>query len=419
MLVAAVTAEYPRIWFDPAQAGAFVSRLGERMPARLMLLNRDAVLLASTEAADQPLLGQQQEIPGFQELLLTGSVVRVDYGAEPGTGAGEVLVPVYIDRQVVGVIRVTDPLSSVYERFPRTNTFILWVLVGGLAVGIGVGWLLALSLERPLGQATRAISRMAGGGTLDTLPEQGPREVRVLLHAFNTLADRQQSLEKARNRLLANLVHELSRPLGALLSAAQALGAGADEDPALRRELVGGMQTEVLRMEHLLDDLTHLYDQTLGPEKLDRKPVELHSWLRELTAPWRSAAMDKGLAWQTAFPKDLPVVRIDPDRTAQALENVISNAIKFTPAGGQIAVEAGVKGDEVWIRVRDSGPGIAPEEQARVFAPFYRGVAGRRFPQGLGLGLSIAHDLISAHNGRIELQSAPGQGSSFTIWLPC
>jgi two-component system sensor histidine kinase BaeS len=419
MLVAAVAADYPQIWYDPLQAQAFVARIGERLTAQVMVLDAKGVLLASTGVADQALLGQQLSIPGFREALFNRAVVRVDYGEEPGTGAAEVLVPVMINGQVVGVIRLTDPLSSVYERFPRTRTFIKWVLVGGLVVGIGIGWFLAVDLERPLRRAAQAISQMAGGQPLTALPEQGPQEVRLLLRAFNTLAMQLQGLERARQRLLANLVHELGRPLGALLSATQALAGGAEENRAMRQELLGGMEAEIRRMRHLLDDLTRLYDQTLGPLELERKPAALHPWLVQVLGPWREAAQDKELRWRMDLRHDLPTLEIDPDRLAQALGNVVSNAIKYTPPGGEVGVSAGVDGAEIWIRVRDSGPGMEPEEQERIFTPFYRGPAGRRFPQGMGLGLSIARDLVTAHGGRIEVQSTPGVGSTFTIWLPC
>lgn len=418
MLVAAVATDYPQIWYDPAQAQAFTARIGARLTARVMLLDARGELLASTDAADQALLGRQLSIPGFREALFSGAVVRVDYGEEPGTGAAEVLVPVTINGQIVGVIRLTDPLSSVYERFPRTRTLIKWVLVAGLIIGIGIGWFLAVDLERPLRRATRAISQMAGGHPLAVLPEQGPEEVRLLLRAFNTLAMQLQGLEKARQRLLANLVHELGRPLGVLLSATQALAGGAEEDPAVRQELLEGMEAEIRRMRHLLDDLTRLYDQTLGPLELDCKPTALHSWLLQVLGPWREVAYDKELHWRTDLPADLPTLEIDPDRLAQALGNVVSNAIKYTLPGGEVGVSADTNGVEVWIRVRDSGPGIAPEEQDRIFLPFYRGPASRRFPQGMGLGLSIARDLVIAHGGRIEVQSALGAGSTFTIWLP-
>jgi signal transduction histidine kinase len=119
-------------------------------------------------------------------------------------------------------------------------------------------------------------------------------------------------------------------------------------------------------------------------------------------------------------PDTLPSLEVDADRLAQALSNLLSNAIKYTSPAGAVSVDAGVEEDEnaVWIRVSDTGPGIAPEEQERIFAPFYRSQADRRFPQGMGLGLSIAQALIAAHGGWLELESTPGMGSHFTIWIP-
>jgi two-component system sensor histidine kinase BaeS len=419
ILIATVASDYPQIWFDQDQAQAFAARIGEQLTAEVALLGPDGVLLASTDPADQSQVGQSVDVPGLREVLLSGAVIRVDYGEQPGTGAAEVLVPVIISRRIVGVIRMTDPLSSLYERFPRTRAFIVWVLAGGLAVGVGIGWFFALSLERPLKRATRAISRMADGETLAALPGQGPEEIRLLLRAFNTLQEQLQSMEKARKRLLANLVHELGRPLGALLSAIQALAGGADEDPGLRQELLKGIGAEVQCMQRLLDDLTHLYDQTLGPLELERRSTPLVPWLVQVFGPWREAAQDKEIRWRADIPADLPTLVIDPDRLAQAVGNVVSNAIKYTLPGGEVAVGAGTKDGEVWIRVRDSGPGIPPEEQELIFTPFYRGAAGRRFPQGMGLGLSIARDLVVAHGGRIQVESGSATGSTFTIWLPC
>jgi signal transduction histidine kinase len=102
---------------------------------------------------------------------------------------------------------------------------------------------------------------------------------------------------------------------------------------------------------------------------------------------------------------------------AQVLGNLLSNAIKYTPEG-TISVKAGVAEDGVSILVGDTGIGIILEEQAHVLEPFYRSHRGERFPQGMGLGLTIAHDLVVAHGGRLEVESQPDQGSRFTIWLP-
>jgi signal transduction histidine kinase len=183
------------------------------------------------------------------------------------------------------------------------------------------------------------------------------------------------------------------------------------------------MADEVGRMRRLLDDLATLHDQVLGSLELDRRQTELHQWLAHTLSPWRQAAQDKGLQWQVMIPASLPALEIDPDRLGQALGNLLSNAIKYTPSGGTVTVQAGIEARQVWVRVSDTGPGIAAEDLERIFTPFYgprqRGLqSDRRFADGMGLGLSIAHDLVAAHGGRLEAESTPGLGSRFTVWLP-
>jgi hypothetical protein len=119
-----------------------------------------------------------------------------------------------------------------------------------------------------------------------------------------------------------------------------------------------------------------------------------------------------------AYAADLPELEIDPDRVGQALGNVLSNAIKYTPPGGRVLVSSGVSDGKFWVRVSDTGPGISAEDQKRIFTPFFRGRATSGANRGTGLGLSIARELIVAHNGQLEVSSTPGQGSQFTFWLP-
>jgi signal transduction histidine kinase len=218
--------------------------------------------------------------------------------------------------------------------------------------------------------------------------------------------------------MLANIVHELGRPLGALRSAIHVLRRGADEDAAVRQELLAGAEDEIVRMQPLLDDLSRLHGQVLGTVDLAREPLPLRKLLRSVAATWRAAAEEKGLRWQMDLPETLPTLNLDGDRMAQAVGNILSNAIKYTPPGGAVSLAAGTAGDQVWIRVADTGPGVDADEQERIFEPFYRSQRVRRFPQGLGLGLTIARDVVEAHGGRIELASGAGQGAEFTIWLP-
>jgi two-component system sensor histidine kinase BaeS len=246
----------------------------------------------------------------------------------------------------------------------------------------------------------------------------GAEETRRLSRAVNVLFERLRGLEAARKRLLANLIHEIGRPLGALRMGIEALSHGANRDPQFYDELLAGMDQETARLQRLLADLSHLHEQALGVLELDREPLDLVTWLPGMLAPWEQAALQKRLHWIVDLPETLPVIQADPVRLGQVIGNLVSNAIKFTTIGGTIIIEAGEDGQQVWVRISDTGPGIPAAQQEKMFEPFVRGGQGRRFPQGMGLGLSIARELAEAHGGRLELKSEAGLGSRFTVWLP-
>ena len=410
----------PQLWQDPTQAQAFVDELSQQLPARIMLFDSTGTLLASSDPADATRIGQRLDsLPGLSKVLGGQSNVRTAYSRNLRTEVADVLFPVFgADQQVVGLIRLSHGLASVQEQFLQLRYLIISVLVMGLVLGLLVGLLLALNVERPIRQVTLAIYGLSRGDWGVAFNEQGPQEIRLLLRAVNNLVAKLRGLEEARRQLLANLVHELGRPLGAVHSAIQALLGRSGENASIRLELLGGMEQEILRLERLLDDLARLHDQVLGMLELARQPIDLSPWLVQVLVPWREAARSKGLTWQEEVPAQLPTLVADPDRLGQAIGNLVSNAIKYTPEPGTVTVSAGGEQEMVWIRVSDSGRGISPEEQAQIFTPLYRGPTGVRFPQGMGLGLSIAHDLVVAHGGRIEVESEPGRGSHFTIWLP-
>jgi len=418
-LAAKMAADRPEIWNDPEQAQMYVAEVEADVGTRVILLDTEGALRASSDPTDKERLGEIMPLEGWTTALAGETSVHAVYSRQMEQEVVDALAPVLDgEQQVVGVVRLSHRLTNVYEQFLRQRFLVGGILVVGLLLGTGAGLVLALSLERPLREVTLAVDQMAGGGQLAPLPEKGPAEIRQLLHSVNIFVERLQSLEQARRQLLANLVHELGRPLGAFRSATQALLGRAGEDAALRKELLVGMDEEVDRLAHLLDDLSGLHDQVLGTLELHRRPTPLSEWLAHTLPPWREAAQAKGLKWKVSIPASLPMVDVDSDRLAQVLGNLLSNAIKYTPSKGEVTVSAGGEKEEAWIRVSDTGPGISAEEQGRIFAPFYRSQPGRRFPQGMGLGLSIAYALVAAHGGRLDLESSPGLGSHFTVWLP-
>jgi two-component system sensor histidine kinase BaeS len=419
-LTAELAGDQPDIWNDADKARVFVKRFSTFQRSQVMLLDPKGNLLASSYPAELEQVRQPLELPELSAPRAGDSRPPINLTQNIYTHVTEVWVPVVdANEEVIGIVRLSNQLSGVRERFLRIRYVIIGMLAIELLLGLVIGLVLALDLERSLRRVTQAIAGVAGGGEWTRLPEKGPEEIQQLLRAFNSMAERLQMLEEARRRLLANLVHELGRPIGALQAGIQTLLNGAAEEIEIRQKLLEGMQAETRRLNPLLSNLAKLHDRVLGAVELNYEPTPLSEWLDRTAAPWREAALDKGLDWQISIPENLPALEVDPDRLAQVVGNLLSNAVKYTPSGGTISIEAGTTEEEgAWIKVSDTGPGIDPEEQERIFEPFQRSQRGRRFPQGMGLGLTIARDLVTAHGGRLAVKSEPGRGSHFTVWLP-
>ena len=418
VLVADTASAYLEIWQDPVRAQAFVTRISPRLTAKVMLLDPEGRLIVSSDPEDSFLVGQVFNVPDAELLSANDLQAEVVMDQRKVT---DIIVPVYASRDasLIGFVRLVNPLASIYERSQTLRQVMVFVSVGGLLIGLLLSWLLARDLEKPIRQTTDAAYRLANGGNPQPLPEGGLIETQVLQRAFNTLVERLQTLETSRKRLLANLVHELGRPLGALRSASQALLGGAGEDPQLRQELVQGMDDELVRLQGLLNELAHLHEQVLGSLDLEIRPVEIQTWIESILPPWQRLAEDKHLKWETTFDPSTPnEACFDADRMAQVLENLLSNAIRYTPPGGHIWLSTSANETEWQIVIKDDGYGIVSEEADRIFEPYQRGKAAQRLPEGMGLGLSIARDLVRAHQGNLTFANNEDKGSSFIVCLP-
>ena len=413
-----LTSQQINVWHSSDDAQAFVTRVSPMISSQIMLVDAQGKLLAAntTDAQNDPINieGMKDALDGETQLQVDRSLTRTG-----DTNVIQMLVPVIDENQnLLGVIRLNLPLARLQERIQTTKNLTIWVLFGGLALGLGLGWGLTLTIERPLRQTTAAITALTQGTDPSPVPERGPDDLRMLVRAINSLSSRLKTLEESRKRLLANLVHELGRPLGALHSAIEALQGGAAQDEHLRTELLAGISGEIDRLRNLLEDLAHLHNQEIGSLELNLKPTSMREWLRGLLSPWREAASEKKLEFKCEIPDNLPTLILDPDRMGQALGNLISNAINYTPAHGKVFLAARVEENNFLIQITDTGSGISPEEQNRILSPYYRGTSSRRASRGMGLGLTIANELILAHNGELLVESTLGKGSTFSIQLP-
>lgn len=413
LLLAELLEEDSTVWQNSERARFFVARVSTAVTGDITLQTPDGDILASTNPSAGS--GQAPQSP-----ILSVSPSQPDTRTTYTLFAqsAEAAVPVYdVQNQLAGYVRVSSTLDAAAKVFTELRRLVLLVVLSELVIGVVIGVYLAARMARPITAASTAVTGIAHHNRTEPIPETGAVEMRALSHAVNVLAARLRELEDNRRQLLANLVHELGRPLGAMLAAISALRSGADEDPALRTELLKGVEEHIQVMRPLLDDLAQLGGQVLGTRELNRQPVALSEWLPPLLLPWRASAQEKGLRWQTDISPHLPTLEIDADRLAQTIGNLLSNAIKYTPKEGEVRVTAVHQNNTVQITIADNGPGIPPDEQSRVFEPFYRSRAQTRFPQGMGLGLTIARDLVEAHGGQLDLKSEEGKGSRFVIEL--
>ena len=402
MLAAQNATARPAIWQDASQADDFTRNFSDSYQREILLIKPDG----SIQAAVLGDTGETSPLsPEDLAALLSGeTLVKSRYNLSLEAIRIEALAPVLDDSlAVVGIVRITDRLGNVYENFRLIRRLEVAAMLLSMLAAVGLGIWLARRIELRLQSVMLAVEQVANADEKAAEQSVGAEpitpEFERVFEAVSALAKRLRVSEEARKQLLANLVHEVARPLGALQAAVHALQGGAADDLTLRRKLLQGMDDQIERLKPLLDNLAGLYVLSGKPATLQLEQVNLGDWLREILVTWQAAAQANGLGWQCDLPEDLPVVSIDPNRMAQVIGNLVGNAIQYTPEGGQVGVAAGREAGQVWISVEDTGIGITEEERQKIFEPLYRGARARRFPQGMGLGLSIADDIVRLHGG--------------------
>jgi two-component system phosphate regulon sensor histidine kinase PhoR len=228
---------------------------------------------------------------------------------------------------------------------------------------------------------------------------------------------RQRQIETMRRDFVSNVSHELRTPLAALKALTETLQSGALEDPAAAHRFLGQMETEVDSLSLMINELLELSRIESGRVPLNLASTRPFDIVNPASDRLRLQAERAGLTLTIDCPEDLPTVLADGTRVQQVVVNLLHNAIKFTPSGGQVNVRAAQKDDAIQFVITDTGIGIAADDLPRIFERFYK-VDRSRATSGTGLGLAIARHLIEAHGGRIWVESEVGKGSAFYFTIP-
>ncbi len=319
--------------------------------------------------------------------------------------------PIVASERLIGVVEVSrSTLAS--ERFLTTLRTILVGTILAAAVGsLLISVVLARWLSRPIRDMERATRRIADGDLDVRLSDYRPEEVNRLAQSINHMAERLKHLETARVQFISEVSHDLRTPLTAIKGLLVNLidRSPADEHPTLE---IAGRETD--RLIRLVNHLLDFARWQGGRLALDRRPVQVGAIVRDAVTLVEGRARHRNIEMKTDVPPDLATVSADPDRLQRVILNLLDNAVKFTPAGGQVTLTAAQREGDVEFAVQDTGRGMSQEERERAFQPYYHGEGG-----GAGLGLAIAQAVIEAHGGRMGIESQPGQGSRVWFTLPC
>jgi two-component system sensor histidine kinase BaeS len=327
--------------------------------------------------------------------------------------------PVQLDGRTLGTVKVSQLNGQLLtaEEVRLTHQLNRMHLIAGIVsavVAFFVALYLAFTLSRPLREIRTGAEAMGAGDLEARVRETGDAEMRSVARALNLLATTLQHEEELRKASVADLAHELRTPLMGLLGRIEAAQDGVLADDASN---LAAMHDEALRLGRLLDDISALADAESPGMLLTLEQIDLAVVVTGQVNLLADTYADKGIA----LTRDLrpTVVAGDPKRLEQIVVNLLSNALRYTDAGGRVTVVVRAEGGNGVLEVADTGIGISAEDLPHVFSRFWRGDKSRsRATGGAGIGLSIVQELVRAHGGHVAVQSVVGEGSVFRVVIP-
>jgi two-component system OmpR family sensor kinase/two-component system sensor histidine kinase BaeS len=340
-------------------------------------------------------------------------------------------VPVMVSNTLIGTILVTpnDFASSntpAGQFLTSVNKSIILSVVLASGIALLIGAILFFQITAPLRRLNKAASAIAQGDLSQRVPIRSHDELGELSQTFNQMAESLDRNETQRQHLMADIAHELRTPITVIQANLEAM---LDEVLPLDVEQVATLHDETLLLSRLVGDLRLLSQAEAGVLKLERQETEIGSLIQRVIEKIKVQAQQNGINLEGEIQDNLPSIWIDADRITQVLNNLIGNALRYTPRDGKIAVSATKSTgsvDAIQISVTDTGPGIDPKALPFVFDRFYRADQSRaRNSGGSGLGLAIVKQLVEAHGGKVEAASPvfsnadkQGYGTRITITLP-
>ena len=325
---------------------------------------------------------------------------------------------IYAGSQLTGVLVYISQVQEIYESLRDIQFRILFWLVIVAAAVMLVNMFVLRTITRPISELNEGITRMSRGDLSARVNVRGKNEFAGLAKAFNSMSERLEQLDNSRNQFVSNASHELKTPLATIKILIETLLYQDPIDPGMAKEFLGDVNKEIDRLNRIVSDLLTLVNIDSGAMKLNLADLDISGLLQEQVKRLSPLARENGIELECSAAAPL-IVSGDSLKLQQVIYNVIDNAIKYTPRGGEVHCSAGKSGKMAVIRISDTGEGIPAEDLPHIFDRFYRVDKARsRETGGTGLGLSIVKQIVMSHGGTITPESTLGQGTTFTIQLP-
>jgi signal transduction histidine kinase len=383
-----------------------------------------AVIPASIEISEGGRRVAGAEPTAEQAAELEEQGLRPDPIGGPGRQSFSLAMPAGFGRLDVEVV-IRNPYTNREATLGQVRSALVGSGVVGLVASLILGMWVARRVGAPITRLRRVASSFAEGDLDVRAGTSGVLEIDELARQFNVMADQLagtlRMLEADRDRLrsfVADVSHELRTPIAALRMYNELQRTG-QVDHDTNAEFQDRSADQIHRLEWLSTNLLDLSRIDAGIFPLDMREGDMREALRAVVEAHAEEAEQRGISLSSAVPSAPVTLRFDRERIVQLLTNLIGNALKFTPRGGEVRAHLDDEVERVRIEVRDTGPGIRPEELPRIFDRFYRGTnTGEARASGSGLGLSIVRSIVEMHGGEIDVASVVGQGTVFTIDVP-
>ena len=348
--------------------------------------------------------------------ILRGKTVEFEF-TPPGEHRTFLAVahPLYLDKNgdPFGGLIVATPQAQLRSQATRLVLRLAIALLVGLLVTAVLAWYLSGRITRPVRRLAQAADEVAEGHYDTAVPEvPGRDEIADLADSFRRMTERLGEAEELERNFLMTVSHELRTPLTAIRGHVEALREGVADDPAARSASLDVIAAEAGRLERLVGDVLDLAKLDTRRFTVRHEEVDMAQLLEQAYAAFGEEAKQREIDYSQEVSAQ-PVIVTDGDRVLQIITNLVANAFRWTPNGGSVELHLSAENGLIHVAVEDSGPGIGPDEQERIFRPFWT-----HDGKGTGLGLAIARELALALGGTIELDSELGRGSRFEFVLP-